>query len=184
MDKIEGWEEEDGVGSRFAACMWIHSKAVICDRHENTQEYLMQEIRSIMEDAIWVCDDALDDHVWVSELTISCLETKVLVAPCVVQWSMLWFSSPTSLNRRFLNSGAIVEKYNEVIDLAIEATFTLSFGVLHTPRMCLLRSMSTVLCRSPERDGYVNREMKVWGLGEWPVFLPNVGDSEDELSDE
>ena len=27
----------------------------------------------------WVCDDALDEHVWVSELTISLQEAKVLV---------------------------------------------------------------------------------------------------------
>ena len=27
-----------------------------------------------MEAVKWVCDDALDDHVWVSELTISCQE--------------------------------------------------------------------------------------------------------------
>ena len=35
---------------------------------------------------------------------------------------MLWFSSPTSLHQWFLNSGTIIEKYNEVIDLAIVAT--------------------------------------------------------------
>ena len=59
-----------------------------------------------------VCDDALDDHVWENERTISCQEAKVLevlgydvAVPCVVQWRMLWFSSPTSVNRRFLNSG-------------------------------------------------------------------------------
>ena len=66
------------------------------------QEYRMQKKnRSIMEAVNWVCDDALDDHVWVLELTISCQETQVLEAPdddievpCFVQWSMLWFSSP------------------------------------------------------------------------------------------
>ena len=31
----------------------------------------MRNFRSIMEDANWVCDDALDDHVWVSELSRS-----------------------------------------------------------------------------------------------------------------
>ena len=42
MDKIVGWEEEKWVGSRFAACMWIYTKPVICIGQENTQEYLMQ----------------------------------------------------------------------------------------------------------------------------------------------
>ena len=50
--------------------------------------------------------------------------------------------------------------------------------------MCLLRSMSTVLCRSLERDWDVNREMKGWRVGEWLVLLPHDGDSEDDLSDE
>ena len=31
MDKVEGWNEEEWAGSRFAACMWIHTKAVLCD---------------------------------------------------------------------------------------------------------------------------------------------------------
>ena len=30
-----------------------------------------------MEGATWVCDDALEDHVWVSELTISRQEAEV-----------------------------------------------------------------------------------------------------------
>ena len=82
MDKIEGWEEEKKlVGSRFAACMWINTKAVICNGQENTQEYLMQRFRPIMEDANWVCDDVLNDHEWVSERTISRQEAEVLVAP-------------------------------------------------------------------------------------------------------
>ena len=41
MDKIEGWEEEEAwVGSRFAACMWIYTEAVLCDGQESPQEYL------------------------------------------------------------------------------------------------------------------------------------------------
>ena len=55
----------------------------------------------------------------------------------------------------------IVGKYNEVIDLALGVTFTLSSGGVHTPRMCLLRSMSAVLC-SRERLG---RDRRDEGLG-------------------
>ena len=53
-----------------------------------------------MEAVSLVCDDALDEHVWVSEVTISCQEAKALEAPqydfanpCIVQWGMLWFSA-------------------------------------------------------------------------------------------
>ena len=73
------------------------------------QDYGLQKFRSIMEAVIWLCDDALDDHVWVSELTIYFQEANVLEAlqydlanPCIVQWGVLWFSAPTNLNRRFL----------------------------------------------------------------------------------
>ena len=55
-------------------------------------------VRSIIAPVSWVCDVALDDHVWVSELTISCQEAKVLEAlqydlsnPCLVQW--VWYGS-------------------------------------------------------------------------------------------
>ena len=65
-----------------------------------------------MEGVNWVCVDALDDHKWVSELTISRQEADVLVAvdydievSFVVQWKMVWFSSPTRLNRIFSDSG-------------------------------------------------------------------------------
>ena len=116
MDKIEGWEEDLWEGSKFAASMWIYTKAVICNGQDNMQEYRLLKSRSVTEAAKWVCDDVLDDHVWVSELSISCQEVKVLEAlqyhlahPCLVQWSKLWFSASTSPNRRFLNDGVILE---------------------------------------------------------------------------
>ena len=114
MDKIGEWEEENSVGSRFAASMWIYTKVVICNGQNNMQEYRRHKFRSIMEAVNWVCDDALDDRVWVSERAISCQEAKGLqydlANPCIVQWCMLWFSAPTNLNRRLLNNGVILQK--------------------------------------------------------------------------
>ena len=31
MNKVGGWSEEEWVGSYLVACMWIHTKAVLCD---------------------------------------------------------------------------------------------------------------------------------------------------------
>ena len=139
-----------------------------------------------MEAVNWVCDDALDDHVWVDEQTISCQEAKVLEAsdfdievPCVVQWSTLWFSSPTNLNWRFLDGGTIIENYNEVINLAVVATFSLAFREMLTPRICFF--FFEIRCVLYCAD---HREMRRWGLAEWPVLLPYDGDSEDDLCDE
>ena len=79
------------------------------------------------------------------------------------------FRLQQDLIRDFQTTGQVA-RYNEVRDVAIEATFKFSFGGSHTPRMCLLRSVSAVLCTSPEKDWDVNREVKGWGLDEWPVF--------------
>ena len=35
------------------------------------QNYKIFKLRSIMEAVSWVCDDALDEHVWLSTQTIS-----------------------------------------------------------------------------------------------------------------
>ena len=80
------------MGSRFAAIMWMFSKAVICNGQNHMHDYRLLKFRSIVEAVNGVCDDALEEHVWVSELTISLQEAKVLEAlqydlanPCIVQ---------------------------------------------------------------------------------------------------
>ena len=72
MEKICGWgEEQKWVGSLFAACMWIYTRAVPCDEHDSTQESLRRKMLSIMESVNWVCEEALEEHEWVSPVTIS-----------------------------------------------------------------------------------------------------------------
>ena len=122
------------------------------------QNCILLKFRSILEAVNWVCDDALDEHVWVSELTISCQEAKILDAlqydlanPCIVQWRVLWFQAPPSFNHGFLNDGGILEKFNEMVNLAILATLTMPFWRMHTPRSCFLSSICTVLTNTPER---------------------------------
>ena len=99
-----------------------------------------------------------------------------------VQWGMLCFSSPTSLNRRFVENGVILKKYKEAINLALQSAFMLPFWRMNTPRSCFLRSVHAVLCRSPGRDRDANREMRSWGLGEWSVLLLFDGGSDDRLN--
>ena len=141
MDRIEGWEEEQLVGSRFAACVWICTKAVLCDGQDSTQDYLRRRLSTIMESVGCVCEEAMEGHELVSELTISMQESENLVAlscdidaPCVVQWRLLWFSSPSRLNRRFADNATIFEKYHEGINFANVAPFTAFWGGFNTPR--------------------------------------------------
>ena len=84
--------------------MWIQTKAVLCVEHDSKQEYLKRRMLSILESVHWVCEDALEEHEWVSPLTISLIEEEeVLLAeldyeidiPCVVQWRFLWFTAPS-----------------------------------------------------------------------------------------
>ena len=82
MVRIGGWEEEEGeehhwVGPRFAASMWIYTKVVICNGQNHMQNNRIFKLRSIMEAVNWVSDDALDEHVWLSEHAISLQEAKV-----------------------------------------------------------------------------------------------------------
>ena len=59
-----------------------------------------------MESVTWVCEDALEEHEWVSPLTISLKEEEEVLAeldhdisiPSVVQWGFLWFAAPARLN--------------------------------------------------------------------------------------
>ena len=66
---------------------------MLCDAHDSMQEYLKRRILSIMKSVNWVCEEALEEHEWVSPLTISTKEEEVLTEldseidiPCVVQW--------------------------------------------------------------------------------------------------
>ena len=126
--------------------MWIFTGAVLCDGPESAQEYLMRGLLSIMQSVNWVCEEALEGHEWVSELTIIMQENGILVAlkyeidvPCVVRCGLLWFSSLSRLNQRFEGNGTTIAKYHELIDLAIVASF--------------MRSVAAVLDRAQTKIG-------------------------------
>ena len=93
VDKICGWrDEQQWIGSLFAACMWIQTKAVLCVEHDSTQEYLKRRMLSILESVNWVCEDALEEHEWVSPLTNSLKEEEeeVLLAELDYEIDIPW----------------------------------------------------------------------------------------------
>ena len=103
MDKICGWsEEENWVGSLFAACMWMYTKHVLCDGQETTQNFFKRKMLSMMESVNWVCEEVLEEHEWVSQLNISLKQEEVLRESdyeidvlCVVPRRFLWFIAPS-----------------------------------------------------------------------------------------
>ena len=174
------------MGSRLAACLRIYNKAVLCDGQGTAQEELKRKLSTITECVSWVCEDAFDGPR-MSNGTQRHAEGKWnfggIDVPCVIQWSLLWFSSYSRLNQTFTNNGTKVAKYREAVTMAIDATVTMPFEGLHTPRTCLLRSVCAVLYRPPDEDWNVEEEMKGWGLGESPCLPPYDNDWDDDISD-
>ena len=93
MDKVEGWNEEKWVGSKFAECLWIYTQAVLCDGHRRPPQDLRQMLVIITECVSWVCEDALCEHEWVMEPNVLWKENDILEALnydrfllCPLQW--------------------------------------------------------------------------------------------------
>ena len=179
MDKICGWcEEEKWVGSLFAACMWMYTKHVLCDGQETTQDFLKRKMLSMMESVNWVCEEVLEEHEWVSMLTISSKEEEVLRelnyeidVPCVVQWRFLWFTAPSRFNVELHCQDARIIKCHEFTNLANEAAINATHGGHVTPRTRLVGSIAMVLDRLSEEDWNLDKEMIGWELGESLVLL-------------
>ena len=94
------------MSARFAASMWIYTKAVVLNGQCHMQTCRISNMNSIMEAVNWVCEDAVDVHVEASEQSIALQEATVLEALqddieilCVVRCGMLWFSAPTPQER-------------------------------------------------------------------------------------
>ena len=150
MDRRGKW-----VGSKFAACMWIHTKMVLTEWRKPTpemQEYLKRRMLSIMLRANWVCAETFDDHESVSEGTIAEQEQEVMgreldydiCIPRVVQWSMLWFLHSTRANPTLESEEIKTAKYYEIVNMAIAEAISMPFGGLHTPLTCMSPSMAAV----------------------------------------
>ena len=164
IDKIQGWEEEETrVGSQFATCVWICTKKGLTKEQIPTPE-MEEYLKKRMLHTNWVCAVTFEDHEWVSESTTSKHVEDMLgmeldyenVIPCVVQWSLLWFSAPTRLNE-------ISEQ-----DLKIESTTKLSTRQLqkqmcdhlegNTPRVAHLETSGKGPAQNPQKVGSEQRD--------------------------
>ena len=87
-------------------------------------------------------------HTSLSDETLILQEAKTLEAlnydldvPCVVQWAVLWFAAPSSLNNELINAGQQRRIYYEVIGIALYFALSHSFKGEHTPRVCFLKAL-------------------------------------------
>ena len=174
MDKVEGWKEEQWVGSFLAASMWMYTKAALCDGRKCDPPLDLRSILAIIIESVsWVTEDFLWDHEWITETKVTVKESLILVAlhydievPCPLQWALLWFSAPTNLNRKFVNNGTRVAKFRDTVSNAIELTCNIAFDGAHTPRECFLRAVTIFLWDAPDKDWKLEEEMQGWGVGE------------------
>ena len=177
MDKVEGWNEEKRVVSKFAASVWNHTKAVLFDgRGRDPLLDLKVILRIIMESVSWVTEDILWEHERITETNVVLKERDILEAlnydidvPCSLQWRLLWFSAPSSLNRKLVNNRTKVAKFRDTANSATEKTCNIAFDGTHTPRAWNLRAGSIFLSYAPDKDWNLQEEMKGWGVGEGPL---------------
>ena len=64
-----------------------------------------------------------------------------------------------------------LKKSRETVNMAIEITFNVFFGV-HTPRTCLLLAVSVLLRNVPDRGRDLAEDLRGWRLGEYPLLPP------------
>ena len=164
MDEIYGWEnEEKRVG--FAACMWIYTQEVLTRGQIPTpemKEYPKRCLMSIMLCMNLVCAGIFDNDEWVFDESLSTQHVEEVMgmeldyeigSPCVVQWCMLWFSAPTRLNRTWVQQGMNIAKYHETLNMAIACAISRPLGGEHTPRSCMLASITKILHKNTQKVG-------------------------------
>ena len=82
MDKVEGWKEENWVGSYLAASKWIKTKAALCDGRKRNPALDVQTILAFIIESAKV---TMKENVILEALQYD------IDVPCPLQWSLLWF---------------------------------------------------------------------------------------------
>ena len=106
MDRVGGWivrnEAGSQIGARFAACVWIHTKVVVCNGQKHMETFIIDKRNSIMEATSWVCASFQEDQAWISEFSLVVQEDKILKAlnydidVSCVQWEMWRYQSAST----------------------------------------------------------------------------------------
>ena len=95
MDKVEGWNEEEWVGSYLAASMWINTKAVLFYGRKSDPTLDLQPILAIIVESVsWVPEDSLWDHEWITETKVTMKENLILEAPHCFSTYCAHFNGP------------------------------------------------------------------------------------------
>ena len=162
MDKAGGWNDEQWIGPKFAACL-SYTKAV-----SGEPSLDLDFVRGIIVESVCNLGDCrfFVGNVWITDTNVTLKEKEILEAldyeidvPCPLQWGLLWFSAPINLNHKFTNNGINIEKFRTIV---IELSVTLSLTGL-TPQEHCLYGQRRCCCAVPTiRDWEVKEEMQGW----------------------
>ena len=82
-------------GSQFVTCMWIYTKeALTTGLRPNRRVFEEANVVHCAMHKLGLCWDFRGSRAGARNMELDC----GFVVPCVVQWSLLWFSAPTRLN--------------------------------------------------------------------------------------
>ena len=167
--------------------MWIYTKEALTGGqipNPAMEEYLKKRMMSIMLCTNWVCAGTFVDHEWWSARTLIQQEEEILSIvldfKIDVQWSLLWFSAPTNLNR-ILGHELKIKKYHEVVNGAFMDAIVRPFGREHTPKSCMWTSVARVPHRTHQQRG-INNEMEGWMVRESLAPSSSEGDDDEDES--
>ena len=152
MDKVGGWNEEGWVGSKFPACMWLYTEAVLCDGRGRPPQDLRQMLQIIKECVLWVSEDFLWEHESVTEANFLWKENDILEA------LNYYIDAPCPLQGVFCGS-----PHRRVQNIEKLSTWRLRSHIT-CPRTCLLRAVSVLLCNSPDKDWNHEEDLKECGF--------------------
>ena len=164
------------------------------DRRTDTRsgtgrENLRKRIKSIVLCTNWVCAGAFVDYECLTPRTIfqqeedeilsMALDFKIDV-PCVVRWSLLWFSAPTDLNR-ILGTELKIEKYHEVVNGAIMDAIVKPFW-RETQSEVVYANLGDQGPTAHHRERGINKEVKAGRVKEKHTPSSSDGDDDEEQS--
>ena len=95
MDKIGGWDEgdeqEDQIGERFGANLWIYTNAVSCIGQRNMEKFVMNKMNSMTVAVNGAQEILYYNHEWTPQYSIVLQECKVL-GRMTNSWFRAWCS--------------------------------------------------------------------------------------------
>ena len=69
--------------------------------------------------------------------------------PSPLQWALQWFSSPTKLNRKFVNNGTKVAQFRDTVNSAIDLTCNIGlYGTHYAKGVFLTGGDNSVVLRA------------------------------------